>query len=341
MSTAIKGARYLFSILQSALVHPPTSPRIRLTPLLKAALSDWQALAEDLATHPVPISSLVPRAPHFIGAVDASQQGLGGFWLPTQHASQHQPLLFRCDFPPSIQQQLVSAKNPTGTLTNSDLELAAIILGTATLAEHTNMQHDSLWCGSDNAPAVSWSQKGSPTSTKANAFLLRWLAQLACRHQFNLLPISIAGKTNELADFCSRSFSLSDQAFAKTIQSTYPVTPCWKIVRPSNDNVSAMISALSSTMSPWGHQRNASPYLTPSGKSGQTSVPASTPTQPYPPPPTQSCSCKYLPIVTVGENYLPVGLQLEAKRWATPFVPLGRRYPTWDTQTRASYPLAS
>jgi len=336
MSTAIKGASYLFSILQSVLVQKPTATRLRLTPLVQSALRDWQALAWDLATHPVPISTLVPRAPHYLGAVDASQRGIGGFWVATKYSPPHQPLLFRYEFPPHIQQKLVSAANPTGSLTNSDFELAAIVLGTATLAENTSMQHDSIWCGSDNTPAVSWCKRGSPTSTNANAHLVRWLAQLTRRHCLTLQPVSVPGKSNELADFCSRSFSLSDQEFDHAIQSNFPIEPCWKIVHPSSENVSAMISALSSTMSPWESPPKETPHPIPSGISGRPSATVLTPTPPCPPPPTRSYSCNSSPIVTVGANFLPAKLLSVAKQWEMPFEPLARRWPTWDTPTHAS-----
>jgi hypothetical protein len=47
------------------------------------------------------------------------------------------------------------------------------------------------------------------------------------------------------------------------------------------------------------------------------------------------------PIVIVGDKYLPAKLKCAAERWATPFVPLARRWPTWDTPTPEYYPPAN
>jgi hypothetical protein len=87
MALAIRGASYLFSILQHVLANQPLAPRIPLDPLVKASLQDWCTLAMTLATHPMPITSLVPRAPAYIGSVDASRDGLGGCWLASQFGS--------------------------------------------------------------------------------------------------------------------------------------------------------------------------------------------------------------------------------------------------------------
>jgi len=136
-------------------------------------------------------------------------------------------------------------------LTNSDFELAALVLGCATLADHTPMHYPAVWCGSEDTLVVSWCRRGSTSTTKVNAHLLRWLAQLSQQHTFTLKPVNVTGKTNHIADFCSRSFHLSDQDFLLQLQSTFPIKPSWHIVQPSKENVSGMISALSCKMSPW------------------------------------------------------------------------------------------
>jgi hypothetical protein len=136
MAPALQGTRYLFSVLQHVLKDQPTAARLRLSPLVKQTLLDWKLIASDLAAHPVPVASLVPRPPHFAGAVDASGSGCGGFWVNTAHGTLPQPLAFRHEFPPDIQTQLVSSSNPSGTLSNSDFELAAIALGVAIIQDN-------------------------------------------------------------------------------------------------------------------------------------------------------------------------------------------------------------
>jgi len=132
MASALWGAKYLFSTLQHVL-SDTAAPRLRLSPLVKATLHDWSLLATSLETHPVPIASLVPQAPSYLGAVDASSAGCGGFWVATKYG-RVAPFAFHWKFPTAIQHQLLSLQNPLGTLTNSDLELSAVVLGGTSFA---------------------------------------------------------------------------------------------------------------------------------------------------------------------------------------------------------------
>jgi hypothetical protein len=169
----------LFSILQHILIANPTSPRLRLTPLVTASLQDWQTLASALANSPTQITSIVPHPPSFLGTVDASGAGIGGAWLPTPSTATYQPIIFRLPFPSYIQNCLVTASNPNGTLTNSDLELAALVTGAAILCNVYPEGHAQLLCASDNSAAVCdlylvlgsdpvWSTRGS----EATCYLL-------------------------------------------------------------------------------------------------------------------------------------------------------------------------
>jgi hypothetical protein len=221
---------------------------LRLRPLTKAALADWGSLADSLATCPVPISSLVPTAPHYIGAVDASGFWIGGYWLPTSLGTLQAPIVFRVPFPPDLAARLVSAANPTGDLTNSHFELAALVTGSAVLTQHITTLHASLWCGSDNTPAIHWCQKGSTSSTRPTVHLLRWMAQIARDAPLSLSPMYVPGTSNTVADFCSCSFSLLDQEFLQAMNATFPIMPSWKLVHLTPEMSPRLTSALSSKM---------------------------------------------------------------------------------------------
>jgi len=274
MSVALPGARYLFSILQSLLVDQPSSKRLRLHPLVHTALQDWQHLANHITSIPLPIASLVPQAPSYIGAVDASGDGLGGFWVATTHG-RSVPIAFRVPLPQHISTKLVSASNPSGTLTNSDFELAALLLGAALVATHTPTSPASLWLGSDNVAAVSWCKRGSTSSAGPTAHLLRWLAQLARVNTLSLTPIFVPGKSNTLADFCSRSFFLQDDNFLRQLNKRFPIQPSWTLVHPTGDMMSVLTSALSNEMLPLGSLSNGPMLPTPHGQPGLTSAPPS------------------------------------------------------------------
>jgi hypothetical protein len=126
MATALQGAKYLFTVLQHVLCDHPNTRRLRLSPLGKQTLADWSMIASTLATHPMPITSVVPQAPAYVWAVDASGIGCGGFWVETKFGQLPQPIAFRQPFPQDLQNQLVSSSNPGGTISNSDFELAPL-----------------------------------------------------------------------------------------------------------------------------------------------------------------------------------------------------------------------
>jgi hypothetical protein len=335
MATAIRGARYLFSILQSVLTDQPTSPRVRLSTLVHATLNDWLYLCTSLASAPVPIASLVPRSPNFVGAVDASQHGYGGFWL-ANHAGSIRPTVFRAPFPDFVQAHLATSTNPAGALSNSDLELAGMVASLGVLQSIHSQPSTMAYIGSDNTPAVMWCAKGSSSSTKARAFLLRLLANLCHTKDVTLHPIYVAGNTNTLADFCSRSFHLQDEAFLAHINDTFPITPPWQLARLPNALASAVTSALLRIPSPWESVSPATQPLTVPSTSGSASAPPLVNHPHWTPSSTPFRSFKSSLIGTEWANFLPAGLKSAVERWATPFVPLARRWPSWDTPTLAS-----
>jgi len=337
LAVAIPGARYLFTILQHALLASPTSTRLRLHPLVTSSLQDWQLLAQSLSTTPTPITTLVPQQPSFLGAVDASGTGIGGAWVPTPTTASCRPIIFRLPFPPHIQQRLVSASNPNGTLTNSDLELAALVTGAAILRSLYPSGHAHLLCASDNAAAVTWLNKGSPSSSAARAFLLRWLAKLSRNKSFDISPVFASGATNTLADVCSRHFHLSEQAFYDLIEHRFPIPGGWTLAHPTNEINLNMISALSEEMLPWESHNLDPTQPTILGSCGKTSV---APLPWTPQEPTSQTLYQFyrsLPIATGPARYLPASLRCAAAQWATPYVPLARRWPTWDSTTHAYF----
>jgi hypothetical protein len=80
---------------------------------------------------------VVPHAPHYWAATDASKEGIGGFWLPSNITPDQQPCVWRHKFEDTIAASLITYDNLKGTLCNSNLELAAIIVGHATQNHHS------------------------------------------------------------------------------------------------------------------------------------------------------------------------------------------------------------
>jgi hypothetical protein len=103
-----------------------------ITQLDKQTLTDWPTMVCELAARPVSITSLVVHISHYIGTADASGEGMGGFWLPTIITQDTQPYVWHEAFPSTIRNMLLTTDNTQGMIANSDLELAAIVLGRLT-----------------------------------------------------------------------------------------------------------------------------------------------------------------------------------------------------------------
>ena len=124
MMIALPGSEGMFSQLQDALVKH-RGGRIRMTKARRDELDDWTWLANDMASRPTSIAEVVAKRPTTAGAEDASGDGMGGVVFNLRHSSR--PLCWRARFPSEIVDSLVSWTRPDGTLTNSDLELAAAV----------------------------------------------------------------------------------------------------------------------------------------------------------------------------------------------------------------------
>jgi hypothetical protein len=192
----------MFSILQ-ALLTQTCARRLRLTALAKYTLATWIALLYSAHHRPVPITQLVPHAPHYYAATDASAEGMGGFWLPTTLTTDNQPVAWRHPWDPAMRHRLVSQSNPTGDIDNNTLELAALVTGhhvqNARIAPRPSV---NTVVAKDNTPAQAWMQAGSVSTTKSPAFLLNLAAADCRRWNSHLSPVYTPGTTNTIADFC-------------------------------------------------------------------------------------------------------------------------------------------
>jgi hypothetical protein len=177
---------------------------IKRNPPVRDALTNFRTLIRILAQRPTNCRELVVNSPGYVGYCDASKLGAGGVWLSgTLHLS---PIVWRLEWPPDIQQNIVSFTNPNGSITNSDLEMAGmlahyLVLEHVVLLRHV---HVAAWC--DNTPTVSWTNKLSSSRSRTAGCLTRALAM--CIHANEASPlesVSIAGKHNKMADTASRT----------------------------------------------------------------------------------------------------------------------------------------
>jgi hypothetical protein len=341
MVPAIHSSKYLFSILQH-LLRNTKARRLRLTTLTKQALTMWLQAIQDSNNTPVPITTLIPHAPHYYAAVDASGQGMGGFWLPTTLTTDTQPVAWRHPWTDSIRNRLVQHTSPGGDINMSELELAALVTGHHLQLNHTPPQrHTTSVIATDNTPTQAWVHSGSVSTIKPPAFLLHLLAHDCRAWTSQIIPVFAPGTTNTISDFLSRSFFLSDAELLDRLNTMAPVQPPWKLVTPPDTWVSKLNLAISrqpllkeSLLQTVGqqarHGRCGMPFVetytsTPSYKNSQT-----------------PCPSYNFSLQDIGwEQYLPPVLQSNLERWRAPFVPLGRRSPYWASATPDFSPLES
>jgi hypothetical protein len=72
-----------------------------------------------------------------------------------------------------IKHRLVTEDNPNGTITNSDLELAGGLLHLEALTQALDITERTVLSKGDNLSTTFWEQKGSTSSDKHPAYLLR------------------------------------------------------------------------------------------------------------------------------------------------------------------------
>ena len=130
MHLATNGAVANIYHLQQALSQGGVD-RAWLSPEFHCNITDWQTLVDQTAPQPTHLEKIVRREPTHLGFCDASGLGSGGVWIDPSLLGQY--LVWRHPWPEDIIAKLESSTNREGTITNSNLVLAVIILHKATL----------------------------------------------------------------------------------------------------------------------------------------------------------------------------------------------------------------
>jgi hypothetical protein len=212
MALTITGNAGLFSVLQNVLRQTSEQgTNMRLSITVHKVVADFWWLALDLAQRPKRILEVVPSiVPRTMGAQDAAKPGIGGVHFIPLLGGTIELTLCLAPFVLSTQAKLVSFSNPNGTLTNSDLELAASVATRDILAQRYDIREDTIHNYSDSMDTLWWQRKGATSSSSSTAWLIR-LQSLHQRH-YRCIPTFdyIAGEANAMADACSRMCNLSD-----------------------------------------------------------------------------------------------------------------------------------
>jgi hypothetical protein len=344
MTLAVPGSKGCFSFLQEAL--KPGANRIKITQRVRDQLTDFLWLARDVCNRPTHLAEVVPTPPTYVGAMDAAKAGMGGVWfppgppapmaiLPPKEDQLSHPILWRYPFPTTVQAEVVSSSHPTGTITNSDLELAGTLAHDDILANSVPVTHLTT-CGlSDNTPAIAWRSKGSTTTTGPAAYLLQ-LAALHQRHyRYKPQHFHISGKANTMADDCSRRWDLTDQELTHYFNSNYPQKKSWQLRHLRPAMASAVISALQQKRSAPESFLLATPAPKKCGPAGVRFAPTSMQTRCFRRWPILSLSSKPSASDSGMDVSRPATTRQELEQWRTPFGLSARGFPNWGPQTPA------
>ena len=338
MALALPGARHLFSHMQHALSNK-LKTRVTLSRGVHDALADFRWILNDLKRRPTRIAELVPLLAAAEGHHDASGKGAGGVWFPAKHlvpreGYKSQPVLWRLKWPQHIIDQLVTMENPSGTVSNSDLELAGGLLHLEAIAQCFDVRERTVLSKTDNLNTLFWQRKGSSTTEKVPAHLLRLFGMHQRFHRYVPRHDYLSGPSNPVADATSRDFNLSWPQLLTSLSPYIPKGASCQIWTPSKEIVSSVISALQRKRSPpeslWVEPRPPAQ----SGRSGKTTVLTWASTPFSKPSRTKYQSYKSSHSEYALENLRPTEIPSSLDRLKITYGTLHRRSKVWGPATQ-------
>ena len=229
-SMGVPGGKGLFTPINKQLGKEAKWINLTRNSPLRTALTDWRALLLEANKEPTKALELVHGEPAYIGIVDASKGGVGG--VVFGHLEECKPTVFRFEWPAEIQAKVQTQENPSGTITNSDLEMAGLLLVWLVMeAVVPSLRHKHVALLSDNSPSVSWVTRLASKSSMIAGALLRALAlRLRVNRTSPLTPLHIRGVHNRIGDIPSRSFGYKkewhfpcEKSFLTFFNSTFPL----------------------------------------------------------------------------------------------------------------------
>ena len=173
-----------------------------------------------MLTCPRFLAEVAQHLPTALGFCDASGTGAGGFWIDPNGTGAN--FLWKIQWSADIVSDLLTWDNLAGGITNSDLELAALVLKDYCFPLVCSRPdwHTPL-TGSDNTPTVSWCFREASTTNPIVSDLLRICAET---NSGALLTPSLfyqPGPLNIMVDDTSRSFDLPDNNSLSFFRSKY------------------------------------------------------------------------------------------------------------------------
>jgi hypothetical protein len=119
------------------------------------AIEGCRSLLRESTKEPTSCRELICRWPDFVVIADASSHGIGGVIFGELSACI--PMVFQWQWPETIRTSVVPLENPNGTITNSGLELAGLLMLWLAMEEvcgPLRKKHVTLF--NDNSPTIGW-----------------------------------------------------------------------------------------------------------------------------------------------------------------------------------------
>jgi hypothetical protein len=328
--------------MQNALTTAQSKNRIALGKGVHDALNDFRWMHENISTRPTCITELIPLPPVAAGHHDASGKGAGGIWFPGSQLTPRvgytssAPLVWRHEWPPHITARLVTDTNPSGCITNSDLELAGGLLHLDDLVQAFDVHERTVLSQGDNLSTTFWERKGSTSTASAPAYLLRLFGIHQRVHSYVPRFDYISGASNHVADSLSRNFHLPWPDLLSSLSAFLPQSAGCQVSTPSPQIVSAVTSALLRQPSLRESLLDAPLAMPLPGPSGSPS-PVSWASTPFSKPSkTKFRSYKSSPDEYILENLQPAEIRSSLDRLKITYGTLPRRSSTWGPKTHAS-----
>ena len=340
MQLALPGACNMFGRLQKALSKSDKS-RVSLDKGVHQAMEDFRWIASSLGERPTGIAELIPLAPAAEGHHDASVKDAGGVWFPRNSIAPREewkagvPVVWRIEWPDCIQRRLVIDKNPTGTLTNSDLELAGGLFQLDALVQTFDARKRTAVSKGDNLNATFWERRGSTTTDSSPAYLLRLFDIHQRYHRYLPRFDYLAGLSNHVADALSRDFHLTWPDIAAKLSPLLPQSPGFQVWTPAPSFVSAVVSALLRKQSPRESLLVVPPPVLDTGRSGSTTA-TSWASTPFSKPSATKCRCyKSSSSEFAPANLRPAEIESGLDRLKISYGRLRRRSSRWGPRIPA------
>jgi len=151
---------------------------------LLQSIQGCRTLLRELFREPTRCRELTNRWPDIVAIVNASSHGVGG--VVFGEVSECIPTVFRWHWPVEITGDVKTFTNPNGRITNSDLEMAGMVLAwLAVEGVFGDLTEKNIALFGDNIASISWTKKlASKQSHVAEqlvqALALRLKAKKAC-----------------------------------------------------------------------------------------------------------------------------------------------------------------